>query len=62
MLVLIGDNDIINNEKTVRVAKRILARGQGGVIPNAGHFVSVDRANIVNKKIIDFLKDVDEAE
>ena len=59
VLVLIGDNDIINNEKTVRMAQRDLARGQGEVISNAGHFVSVDQAETVNKKIINFLKSVD---
>lgn len=59
VLVLIGDNDIINNKKTVRIAKRYLSRGQAEVVPNAGHFLSVDQAEVVNKKMVQFLKNVD---
>lgn len=60
VLVIIGDDDIMNNEKTVRIAKRDLSRGQGAVISNAGHFLSVDQAELVNKKILSFLKSVDD--
>ena len=60
VLVLIGDNDIINSEKTIRVVKRKLANGRGEVVANAGHFISVDQAKVVNKKIISFLRKVDE--
>lgn len=59
VLVLIGDDDMINSEKTIRIAKKNIAKGQGQVISNAGHFVSVDQAKLVNKKIVDFLKSVD---
>lgn len=61
VLVLIGDDDIMNNEKTVRIVNRDLSQGQGEVIYNAGHFVSVDQADTVNKRIINFLKSVDDA-
>ncbi|MGO3183674.1 MAG: alpha/beta fold hydrolase [Aequorivita sp.] len=60
VLVLIGDDDIINTEKTVRIAERDIPYGQGEVIPNAGHFVSVDQAEVVNKKILNFLKSTEE--
>ena len=60
--MLIGDNDIINNEKAVRVAEQDLVKGQGEVIPNAGHFVSVDQAEVVNKKILHFLKSMEDGE
>ena len=58
-LVLIGDDDIINSKKTIRLTERHLAKGKGEVIPNAGHFLSVDQAGVVNAKILHFLKEVD---
>ena len=62
VLVLIGDDDIINNEKTIRLAKEDIVNGEGEVISNAGHFLSIDQASVVNKKIVDFLKRVDKAQ
>ncbi|PNQ73009.1 alpha/beta hydrolase [Hanstruepera neustonica] len=58
--VLIGDDDMINNDKTVRMAKDILPYGRGETISNAGHFLSVDQANIVNEKVLQFLNEIDE--
>ncbi len=58
-LVLIGDDDIINSKKTIRLTERHLSQGKGEVIPDAGHFLSVDQANIVNVKILDFLRTVE---
>ncbi|EGV44976.1 alpha/beta hydrolase [Bizionia argentinensis JUB59] len=55
VLVLIGDDDAINNSKTVKMAKEILPYGQGEIIKNAGHFLSIDQADVVNQKTIQFL-------
>jgi pimeloyl-ACP methyl ester carboxylesterase len=55
VLVLVGDQDLMNNEKTVEVANE-LRRGKGEIIPNAGHFLSVDQAEVVNRKMVEFLK------
>lgn len=55
ILVLIGDNDIINNDKSIDEAKKLLPNVQTGIIKNAGHFLSVDQPDVVNKKILDFL-------
>lgn len=57
VLVLIGDDDVINNKKTIQMAKRIIPNGQGEIIKNAGHFLSVDQADEVNSKILDFLNE-----
>lgn len=57
--VLIGDDDMINNEKTVRMTKEILPYGRAEVINNAGHFLSIDQSEIVNKKMIQFLDEMD---
>lgn len=55
ILVLIGDHDIINNDKSIEEAKKLLPNVETGKIKNAGHFLSVDQPEIVNKKMLDFL-------
>jgi len=54
VLVLIGDDDMINEKKTVKIAN-MLPKGEGEVIQNAGHFLTIDQAEIVNKKMLAFL-------
>ncbi|MCK0134849.1 alpha/beta hydrolase [Arenibacter sp. S6351L] len=55
VLVLIGDDDMINEKRTVAIAN-MLPKGKGEVIQNAGHFLSIDQAETVNEKMLDFLK------
>ncbi|MBU2904114.1 alpha/beta hydrolase [Arenibacter algicola] len=55
VLVLIGDDDMINEKRTVAIAN-MLPKGKGEVIQNAGHFLSIDQAETVNEKMQDFLK------
>lgn len=55
VLVLTGDKDIISSEAGHKKAKKMLSNYKGEVIPNAGHFLTVDQNEIVNKKIIAFL-------
>ncbi|WP_053991141.1 alpha/beta fold hydrolase [Mangrovimonas sp. TPBH4] len=55
VLVLIGDDDLINNEKSLEVAKENIPNIVAEIIPNAGHFLSIDQAEMVNSKILDFL-------
>ena len=55
VLVLIGDDDMINERRTVAIANT-LPKGKGEVIQNAGHFLSIDQAETVNEKMLDFLK------
>ncbi|TYA59040.1 alpha/beta fold hydrolase [Formosa maritima] len=57
VLVLIGDDDMINNEKSIFLTKKLINKGQGEVINNAGHFLSIDQAETVNENILNFLKD-----
>lgn len=59
VLVLIGDDDMINTKKTIRLVDKHLARGRGEVISNAGHFLSIDQAETVNEKMLGFLRNVD---
>lgn len=58
--VLIGDDDMINSEKTIEKTKEILPYGRGEIISNAGHFLSLDQSEVVNEKIILFLKEMEE--
>ena len=55
VFVLIGDDDMINEKRTVEIANT-LPNGKGEVIQNAGHFLTIDQAESVNKKTLDFLK------
>lgn len=60
VLVLIGDDDIFNTKHTISLTEKYVPRGRGEIIRNSGHFLSVDQADIVNKKILDFIKNVDD--
>ena len=55
VLLLIGDHDIINKEKSIEQAKELLPHSETGIIKNAGHFLSIDQSEIVNTRILDFL-------
>ncbi|MBA3706446.1 MAG: alpha/beta hydrolase [Bacteroidetes bacterium] len=57
VLVLIGDNDIINNNKSLKQVRKLLPDVETEMIRNAGHFLSIDQKEIVNKRIIDFLNE-----
>jgi len=55
VMVLIGDNDIINNHKSLKIAKEEIKYVNVAKIKNAGHFLSIDQADVVNKRILDFI-------
>jgi len=55
VLVMVGDHDVINNVKILEKAKALLPDCETLLIKNAGHFISIDQSEIVNKKIVDFL-------
>lgn len=57
--VLIGDDDMFNNKRTLHVTKKYIPNGHAEVIPNSGHFLSVDQAEKVNQKMLGFLERVD---
>lgn len=56
VLLLIGDHDIINNEKSIENAKELLPHSETGIIKDAGHFLTFDQADTINTRILDFLK------
>ena len=55
-LVLIGDNDIINDHSSLKQAKKMIPHVETEIIKKAGHFLSFDQPEIINKRIVDFLK------
>lgn len=55
VLVLIGETDIINNEEGLKRAQNLISGASVHIIPKAGHFVSFDKPEIVNKLVIQFL-------
>ncbi|KIA94677.1 alpha/beta hydrolase [Flavobacterium sp. KMS] len=56
VLVLIGDHDVINSDESIIRAKELLSNSKTETIENAGHFLSIDQSEKVNKLMIDFLK------
>ena len=56
VLLLIGDDDFINNPKSLSKAKESIRNIDAAMIKHAGHFLSFDQAEIVNEKIIKFLE------
>lgn len=55
LLVLVGDHDIVNSEKIFKKTRRLIPNAETAVIKDAGHFLSIDQSDIVNKKVVDFL-------
>lgn len=56
VLVLIGDQDVINSEESLERAKKYLVNSKTETIKDAGHFLSIDQSKIVNDAMIDFLE------
>lgn len=55
VLIMIGDHDIVNSEKSLEKGDKLLPKGETLVVENAGHFLTIDQPEKVNQKIIDFL-------
>lgn len=55
MLVMVGDHDVINNKDILEKARELVPEAQTVLVEDAGHFLSIDQAKTVNKRIIDFL-------
>lgn len=55
VLVLVGDRDVINDVEILTKAAETIPHAETDMIMNAGHFLSIDQAEMVNIKIVDFL-------
>ncbi len=56
VLVLIGDNDVINSEESLKNAKEYIPNCKTVIVKSAGHFLSIDQANTVNKLTLNFIE------
>jgi pimeloyl-ACP methyl ester carboxylesterase len=56
VLVLIGDHDVINSDKSLKRADEYLNTSKTEIVKNAGHFLSMDQSKEVNEIIVTFLK------
>ena len=55
VFVLVGDHDVINSQDILLRAAEMIPHVETAVIKDAGHFLSIDQADLVNEKIIEFL-------
>lgn len=55
VLVLIGDQDVINSDESLERAQKYLPNVKTKKITDAGHFLSIDQSKIVNEAVVDFL-------
>ncbi len=59
MLVLVGEDDIFNNRRTLRKAEKFIPKATAKMIHDSGHFLAVDQTEMVNIEILEFFKNVD---
>ncbi|MDR7209998.1 alpha/beta hydrolase [Flavobacterium piscis] len=57
VLVLIGDQDVINAEESLTRAKEFLPNCKTKIIRDAGHFLTIDQSKIVSETIVNFLEE-----
>lgn len=55
ILVLVGDHDVINDVDILEKARETIPNAETMLVKDAGHFLSIDQAEIVNKKMQEFL-------
>jgi pimeloyl-ACP methyl ester carboxylesterase len=56
VLVLIGDHDVVNDGKSIERARRLIPDITAEIIPDAGHTLTMDRPELVDKRIMEFLE------
>ncbi len=55
VLILIGDEDIINKKSVVKKANKFIRGAETFIINDAGHFLSMDQTEATNNKIKEFM-------
>jgi pimeloyl-ACP methyl ester carboxylesterase len=55
VLVLVGDHDILCGPDVLETATEKVPNITTSIIENAGHFLTIDQQEIVDKKVLDFL-------
>ena len=57
VLVLVGDHDILSPISIIEIAAEKIPDSHGAVIETAGHFLTIDRTEEVDTKVLEFLKE-----
>jgi pimeloyl-ACP methyl ester carboxylesterase len=57
VLVLVGNSDILNKPDIVATATHLLPNITTAVIEDAGHFLTIDKKEEVDKRVLDFLRE-----
>ena len=55
VLMLIGDQDRLNPPKVLDQARRLIPQIETGIIPHAGHMLSIEQPGLVDARILKFL-------
>ncbi len=55
VLVLVGDHDVLNDIDIIEKSGKLLPNVEAAVIDDAAHFLTLDKQEEVDKRIIDFL-------
>lgn len=56
VMVLVGDHDILNKPEIIEIASKTLPNVDAAVIHNAGHFITMDQPQEVDKRVMEFLQ------
>jgi pimeloyl-ACP methyl ester carboxylesterase len=55
VLLLIGDHDVINDVSSIKRAQRTVPNIDADMVTDAGHLLTMDRADYVNDRVVKFL-------
>ena len=55
ILLMVGDHDMINGSHSLSKAQDYVSNITTSIIPHAGHFLSMDQAEMVNNQLVNFL-------
>lgn len=56
VMVLVGDHDILNKPEIIEIASKTLPHVNADVIHDAGHFITMDQPEEVDKRVMEFLQ------
>ncbi len=54
-MLMIGDHDVINTQEAIEKARMLIPDIVTEMVKEAGHILTVDRAEYVNRRIIEYL-------
>ena len=55
ILMLIGDHDRLNSPRVIQTARQMIPHIETGIIPDAGHMLSMEQPGYVDQRVLDFL-------